>query len=195
MKKIIKESILNTIGIYNTMINDNDFIKNIEIIAKKIVDTYKNNKKVLIAGNGGSAADAQHIAGELVNRFNFDRHALSAIALTTDSSVLTCIANDINFNEVFARQIEANGCKGDVFIGISTSGNSKNIINAIQKCKEKGIISIGLTGISNSMMDKYCDYIIKVPSTSTPRIQEGHLLIEHILCALVEEKIYGKNVK
>lgn len=190
MKKEIKEILNTTMDVYNKMINDENFISNVEKIANVMIEAYYNNKKILIAGNGGSAGDAQHFAGELVNRFYFDRDALSAIALTTDTSVLTCISNDSDFNNIFSRQIEANAFSGDIFLGISTSGNSKNIINAIKKSKEKGLITVGLTGIQKCTMDDLCDYVIKIPSNITPRIQEGHLVIEHILCYLIEKNLF-----
>jgi D-sedoheptulose 7-phosphate isomerase len=147
----------------------------------------------LLAGNGGSAADAQHIAAEFVNRFNFDRHGLPAIALTTDTSVLTSIANDYSYDRIFARQLETLGNAGDVFIGISTSGNSRNIVEALKVCKKEEIVTIGLTGSSGGQMKDLCDICIQVPSDETPRIQEVHSLIGHIVCFIVEEELFGKN--
>ena len=155
------------------------------------VMAYRSNKKILVAGNGGSAADAQHFAGELVSRFYFDRPALSAIALTTDTSILTAIGNDYGYEELFARQIEAHGTKDDIFIAISTSGNSANIIKAINTAKTKGLKVIGLTGIKGGQMTKICDLCICAPSNSTPRIQEYHLLFEHTLCACIEDILFG----
>jgi D-sedoheptulose 7-phosphate isomerase len=145
----------------------------------------------MLAGNGGSAADAQHIAAELVNRFGFDRPALNAIALTTDTSILTSVANDSGFEKIFARQVEAIGREGDVFIGLSTSGNSGNIVETLRRCREKKIITIGLTGSSGGRMDDLCDICIKVPSDDTPRIQEVHILIGHIICTLIENELFG----
>lgn len=135
----------------------------------------------------------QHIAGEFVSRFYFDRPGLASIALTTDSSILTAIGNDYGFERLFSRQVEANGVKGDMFIGISTSGNSKNIIEALKTCKENGIVTVGLTGASGGEMAALCDYCIKVPSQETPRIQEAHILIGHIICSVVEEELFGKG--
>jgi len=146
----------------------------------------------MIAGNGGSAADAQHFAGEMVNRFNFDRKGLPCIALSTDTSVITAIGNDDSYSKIFWKQIEALGQEGDVFIGISTSGNSINIVEAMSLCKEMGIITIGLTGESIGKIDNLCDYIIKVPSNETPRIQEAHIIIEHIICDIVEKSVFNK---
>lgn len=155
------------------------------------ISACQNVSKILIAGNGGSAADAQHFAGELVSRFYFDRPALAAIALSTDTSILTAVGNDYGFEEVFARQIQALGQKGDVFIAISTSGNSSNILKAIEQAKLKGLIVIGLTGRTGGKMKAMCDICLCAPSDSTPRIQECHLLIEHSLCACIEETLFG----
>ena len=165
--------------------------KNIQKAVEVIVDCFRSGGKVLICGNGGSAADAQHIAGELVCRFKMNRKGLPAIALTTDSSVLTAWANDINFESVFARQIEALGKKGDVLIAISTSGNSKNVINAINKAKEKEIVVLSLTGNKGGKMKSLSDININVNSNNTPRIQECHELAYHIICELVEKKLFG----
>ena len=155
------------------------------------IDAYNLGRKVLIAGNGGSAADAQHFAGELVSRFYFDRPALAAIALTTDSSILTAIGNDYGYLDVFSRQVEALGCAGDVFIAISTSGNSANILKAVQSAKAKGLVVVGLTGRGGEKLKELCDICICAPSDSTPRIQECHLVIEHTICACIEETLFG----
>ena len=152
---------------------------------------YKHSRKILIAGNGGSAADAQHFAGELVSRFYFNRPPLAAIALTTDSSILTAIGNDYGYEDVFARQVQALGQSGDVFIAISTSGNSPNILKAIEAAKSIGLVVIGLTGRSGGKMKQLCDICLCAPSNSTPRIQECHLVIEHSLCACIEEQLFG----
>lgn len=163
----------------------------IQKISDIIIEAYEQGKKVLLAGNGGSAADAQHIACELVSKFHFDRAALSAFALTTNTSVLTAIANDYGYEHVFSRQIQANGQKGDVFIALSTSGNSKNILKALDEAKLKGMLTVGLSGEKGSLMDEKCDYLIKIPSSCTPVIQESHIMIGHIICALVEKEIFG----
>jgi D-sedoheptulose 7-phosphate isomerase len=162
-------------------------------ICELCVKTYKRGNKILIAGNGGSAADAQHFAGELVGTFNFNRPPLDAIALTTDTSILTAIGNDYGFSEIFSRQIKAHGKSGDVFIAISTSGNSESILNAIATSKELGIIVIGLTGFSGGKMKELCEYCICVPSTLTPRIQECHITIEHAICNYVERSLFTKD--
>lgn len=172
------------------ILNDKNIIETINQAANAIIDAYKNGKKVLTAGNGGSAGDAQHIAGELVSKFFFDRPGLSAFSLATDTSILTAIGNDYGYEKSFSRQIQANANEGDVFIAISTSGNSENIVNALVEAKKKNVTTIGLVGEKTCEMDDLCDYIIKVPSDSTPTIQESHIMIGHIICALVEEAIF-----
>lgn len=147
--------------------------------------------KMLFAGNGGSAADAQHWAGELVSRFYFDRPGLPAIALTTDTSILTAIGNDYGFDYTFARQIEALGREGDVFVAISTSGNSPNILRAVTAARSRGIRVLGFTGMTGGKLASSCDICFQVPSDETPRIQEGHEFIGHLLCALIEKGMFG----
>ncbi|KJD22503.1 D-sedoheptulose 7-phosphate isomerase [Campylobacter jejuni] len=189
----IKEHFQESILVKEQILKDEDLITLIKNASLEVIKAYKNGNKTLLAGNGGSAADAQHIAGEFVSRFYFDRPGIASIALTTDTSVLTAIGNDYGYENLFARQVQAQGVKGDVFIGISTSGNSKNILKALELCKQKEIISIGLSGASGGAMNELCDYCIKVPSTCTPRIQEAHILIGHIICAIVEEELFGKG--
>lgn len=150
--------------------------------------------KILLAGNGGSAADAQHIAGEFVSRFAFDRPGLSAIALTTDTSILTAIGNDYGFEKLFARQVQAHGKNGDVFIGYSTSGKSPNILLALQEARARGLVTIGLTGNHGGIMGEFCDHLLEVPNADTPRIQEGHAVLGHILCGLVEAALFKAPV-
>lgn len=191
--KFITRQIEDSYQVKQKILNDASLVSLIQEVAQKAVDTYKNGNKTLIAGNGGSAADAQHIAGEFVSKFYFDRPGLASQALTTDTSILTAVANDYGFEQLFARQIQANGCAGDLFIAISTSGNSANMIEAIKECKNKGIITVGLTGETGGKMAGLCDYCIKVPSPSTPRIQESHILIGHIICSVVEEALFGKG--
>lgn len=191
--KFITRQIEDSYQVKQKILNDTTLVSLIQEVAQKAVDTYKNGNKTLIAGNGGSAADAQHIAGEFVSKFYFDRPGLASQALTTDTSILTAVANDYGFEQLFARQIQANGSTGDLFIAISTSGNSTNIIAALKECKNKGIITVGLTGETGGKMADLCDYCIKVPSSSTPRIQESHILIGHIICSVVEEALFGKG--
>jgi D-sedoheptulose 7-phosphate isomerase len=189
--KSVIDQIRESVEVKNKILKNKSLMKEISFAADKITDAYKNKNKTMLAGNGGSAADSQHIAGEFVSRFMFDRPGLPSIALSTDTSILTAIGNDYGYNRLFARQIEAQGVKGDIFIGISTSGNSPNIIEALKACKEKGIFSIGLTGNNKESLIVNSDLCIHVPSNSTPRIQESHILIGHILCGIVEEKIFG----
>ncbi|QGW66800.1 SIS domain-containing protein [Lysobacter soli] len=156
------------------------------------VDALRDGRKVLFAGNGGSAADAQHWAGELVSRFYYDRPGLPAIALTTDTSILTAIGNDYGYDYTFARQIEALGQAGDVFVAISTSGRSKNILRALDACEQKGVRVIGFTGAGGGDMASRCEVCFRIPSDETPRIQEGHEFIGHLVCALIESEIFPR---
>jgi len=158
-----------------------------------IVDTLRKGGKVLIAGNGGSAADAQHIAGEFVSRFHYDRPGLAAIALTTDTSILTAIGNDYGYEKLFARQVQALGREGDVFIGISTSGNSANVVEALKVAADLKLKTIGFTGANEGKMVHMCDIALRMPSKETPKIQEGHIAIGHIICGLVEVAMFPRN--
>ena len=191
--KFISDQVKKSYEVKQKIYNNKELMDLIQVVCMKTIEVYKNGHKTLIAGNGGSAADAQHITGEFVSRFYFDRPGLASIALTTDTSILTAIGNDYGYEKLFSRQVQANGVKGDMFIGISTSGNSANIVEALKECKEKGIITVGLTGASGGKMAELCDYCIKVPSSETPRVQEAHILIGHIICAVVEEAIFGKG--
>jgi D-sedoheptulose 7-phosphate isomerase len=190
MKNTIINQIRHSIATKELILKNEEIISAIEKTSEKIIKAYQEGNKTLLAGNGGSAADAQHIAGEFVSRFYFDRPGLASLALTTDTSILTAIGNDYGFERLFARQVQAQGVAGDVFIGISTSGNSKNIVEALKACKELGIVTIGFTGEKVGAMDSLCDICIKVPSAETPRIQESHILIGHIICCLVEKEIF-----
>ena len=186
----IQDQIQKSITIKTALLNDTATLDLIDQCVKVITNAYRNGKKTLIAGNGGSAADAQHISGEFVSKFNFDRPGLSSIALTTNTSVLTAIGNDYGYEHIVKRQLEAFGCEGDVFIGISTSGNSKNILKALEVCRDKGIFSIAFTGEKGNKMKELSDVCIEVPSNETPRIQECHILIGHIICCIVEENLF-----
>jgi D-sedoheptulose 7-phosphate isomerase len=191
MKEIIKQ-IKESLKVKRLILDDKEIQRSIKAAAKICSRSFKKGNKIIFAGNGGSAADAQHLAGELVNRFSFDRPGLSAIAITTDTSILTSISNDYGFDKLFARQVEAIGKEGDVLISLSTSGNSINILEGIKEAKKAGIITIGLTGKSGNKMNKLCDLMLNVPSRETPRIQEAHILVGHIICSLVEETLFGK---
>jgi len=160
--------------------------------AQKILDAYREGKKVFLIGNGGSAADAQHIAAELVGRFKLKRRALPAIALTTDTSVLTALANDYGYNAIFSRQLEALANDKDVLIAITTSGTSSNILTAVEAAREKGMFVIGLTGEKGGGLKETADLTIAVPSNDTPRIQEAHITIGHVICSIVERELFGK---
>lgn len=174
------------------MASDIDLKKEILAASLACRTALQNGKKILLAGNGGSAADAQHIAAEFVNYFNFDRPGLPAIALTTDTSVITSISNDSDFDKVFARQLQAIGNAGDVFFAYSTSGTSKNIISALKVAKTKGLVTVGFTGLDTSIFSELCDFMLCTPSSSTPKIQEGHLVMGHILSGLVEQMMFAK---
>lgn len=187
---IIESIIADSIRVKQALLADETLMTKIAEIASVMVAAYKSGHKTMWAGNGGSAADAQHMAGELVNKFTFDRPGLPALSLSTDTSIITAIGNDYGFERLFARQVEAQGCAGDVFIGISTSGKSPNLVNTLAACKEKGITSVAIVGANPCPMDDY-DYVIHVPSTVTPRIQECQTLIGHILCYIVEQELFG----
>jgi len=193
INEYISNQVKKSIDVKKKLLDNQELMNLIQEVALRCVEVYKNGNKTLIAGNGGSAADAQHIAGEFVSRFYFDRPGLASVALTTDTSIITAIGNDYGYEKLFSRQVQANGVKDDMFIGISTSGNSTNVIEALKECKEKGIITVGLTGEKGGKMAELCDYCIKIPSNETPRIQEAHILIGHIICAVVEETVFGKG--
>jgi D-sedoheptulose 7-phosphate isomerase len=164
-----------------------ELLPQIKEVANLVANALKNGNKVLLFGNGGSAADAQHIAAELTGRYKSERKALPAIALTTDTSALTAISNDYGYYSVFARQLEAFANSGDIAIGISTSGNSSNVINALKLAKDKGCICIGLSGKDGGEMNDLCDINLIVPSSNTPRIQEMHIFIGHSICQIVDD--------
>ena len=189
----IKQQIKKSIEAKNLILQDESLITIIAKAADKATEVYRKGKRIFTAGNGGSAADAQHIAGEFVSRFYFDRPGLPAQALTTDTSILTAIGNDYGYENLFSRQVQANGSKGDMLIAISTSGNSPNIIKAVQEAERIGITTVGLTGSKPCRMDDLCNFCIKVPSEETPVIQESHIMIGHIICAIVEEKIFKEK--
>lgn len=191
-KTYILEQVRETQRIMSEMLCDETLLAAAEAAATACVRSLQAGGKVLLAGNGGSAADAQHIAGELVSRFAFDRPGLPAVALTTDSSILTAIGNDYGYEKLFSRQVQAQGKPGDVFIGYSTSGKSPNILNAFETARQAGLVTIGLTGNRGGPMNTLCDHLLAVPSASTPKIQEGHLVLGHILCGIIEQEIFGE---
>lgn len=186
MKKEIQEIINEQIDNLENLKN-NDFCEKIEEISQIIINALKNNKKIMIAGNGGSASDAQHFAGEIVGRFLLERKGMAAIALNTDTSVITCIANDYSFDDIFSRQIEGIGQEGDIFIGISTSGNSQNIIKGIEMCKNNNIKTITFLGKDGGKLKNISDTYLLLPYKSTARVQEHHIMAIHLICEIVEK--------
>ena len=194
MKAYIKDQIKKSYETKQAIYNNEALLNDIEKVAKKCVELYRGDKKTILAGNGGSAADAQHIAAELVGRYGFDRPSIPSLALTTDTSNLTAIGNDYGYDQVFSRQLEGMGQEGDIFIGISTSGNSVNIVKAFASAKRKNIMTVALTGRDGGEMAKMADIALVVPSNSTPRIQESHILIGHILCDIIEKEIFADGV-
>lgn len=191
MKRIIASLLKENIAVTESILHKET--SRIEEAARLIISAIRKGKKLLVFGNGGSAADSQHIAAELVGRFKKERSPLAAIALTTNTSTLTAIGNDYGFDSVFSRQIEALAQPGDVALAISTSGNSRNAIEALKTAKKKGITTIGMLGGRGGKMKALCDIIITVPSINTPRIQESHITIGHILCELIESRVCGKK--
>jgi len=188
----IKRRLMESSEIKALMSKDSELVSAIGEAVDCIVSTYQNGGKVLFCGNGGSAADAQHLAAELSGKFYLDRAPLDAEALHVNTSYLTAVANDYSFEDVFSRAVEGKGKEGDVLVVISTSGNSKNVINAIISAKSKGMKVIGMSGGNGGRMSSMCDILLRVPSSDTPRIQEGHITIGHIICELVEEKLFGE---
>lgn len=190
----VTNEIEKTIAVLTALNNSHHVIEQVEALAQQVTKALRAGNKILLAGNGGSAADAQHIAGEFVSRFNFDRPGLAAFALTVDTSVMTAIGNDYGYEKLFARQLEAVGRPGDIFWAYSTSGRSPNILRALDVAKERGLFSVGFTGShpeGAAEMRSRTDLCIEIPSTSTPKIQEGHLVCGHIVCGIVEENIFA----
>ncbi len=163
-------------------------------VGQLLIRAFRDNKKVMLFGNGGSATDASHIAAEFVGRYRRDREPLSAFALSTDMAVVTCIANDYDFSDIFSRQIQAHGRKGDVAIAISTSGNSVNVIRGVEAAHERGLVTVGWTGAGGGKLADVVDYCFTVPSSVTARIQECHITLGHVLCELIEERLFGDQV-
>lgn len=193
MHSYIHNQIAEARRVMSAMLDDGEIQERLGRVAESVVASLKSGGKVLLAGNGGSAADAQHIAGEFVSRFAFDRPGLAAVALTTDTSIITAIGNDYGYDKLFSRQVQALGNRGDVFIGYSTSGRSPNILKAFEEARQKGLVCVGLTGNKGGPMHELCDFVLEIPSSDTPKIQEGHLVLGHILCGLVENAIFGAN--
>lgn len=192
MKKYIKEQIKKSYETKQAIYENEDLLNKIEEVSKLCVELYKGPNKTILAGNGGSAADAQHLAAEFSGRFYKDRKALPSDALHCNSSYLTAVANDYSYDVIYARLLEGLAKPGDVLVGISTSGNSGNIVKAFEMAKNIGVTTIGFTGQKGGAMKELGDYLIDVPSNTTPRIQEAHILVGHIICELVEINIFGK---
>ncbi len=192
-ENLIAERLKDSIMVKRQVMEDIEILELINTIAELIVRAYQNGKKVILFGNGGSAADAQHIAAELVGKYYLDRSPLPAIALTVNTSSLTAIGNDYSFDIVFAKQLEAFSQEGDIAIGISTSGNSESVIRALRVAKERRLITIGFTGKDGGKLKSVVDYCLCIPSDDTPRIQEGHITVGHIVCEIVEKELFGSD--
>jgi D-sedoheptulose 7-phosphate isomerase len=191
MNPKIAANIAASIEVKKKMLLDENFLQKIERVIEVITLAFENGNKVLFCGNGGSAADAQHLSAEFSGRFYKDRKALPSEALHCNSSYLTAVANDYSYDVIYSRLVDGICVEGDVLVGLSTSGNSKNILNAFSTAKEKKVITVGFTGESGGKMKDACDHLLNVPSADTPRIQESHIMVGHIICELVEAKIFG----
>lgn len=193
MSDRISQSIQDSIQAKQAILNDSTFFANIEKAAEIMIESLRQGGKIHFCGNGGSAADAQHLAAELSGRFYFDRPPLNAEALHCNTSYLTAVGNDYGYDLIFSRLLEGTAKKGDVIVGISTSGNSKNILKAFEVAKEMGVRIIAMTGETGGAMKEYADILLNVPSKDTPRIQESHIMIGHIMCELVETALFGQK--
>ena len=191
LTELVRAELAEGVAVLQAVAGDDALHATLAAAAEATASALKAGRKLMVAGNGGSAADAQHLAAEFVSRLCHDRPAMRAVALTTDSSILTAVANDYGYERTFARQIEALGVRGDVFFGISTSGNSPNVLRALELCREMGIATIGLTGRKGGKMPALCDYCLRMPSDVTMHIQEAHLALEHIFCMIVERSYFG----
>jgi len=194
MDRMIRKCLDESVKVKREILDDPSLLDKIKETALLIIEAYGSGKKLVLFGNGGSAADAQHIAAELVNKLKLERSALAALAFTTDTSILTSVANDYDYSRVFARQVEALVQEGDVVIGISTSGSSLNVLKGIEVAKEKGARTIGFTGKGGGKLVQIADLTVEVPSSDTPRIQEAHITILHIICFLVERELFGEKI-
>lgn len=191
MKNQITKAIQNSISVKQQILQNTELIDRIALIVSQMVKTLKNGGKIHFCGNGGSAADAQHLAAELSGRFYFDREPLNAEALHCNTSYLTAVANDYGYDEVYARLLKGTARNGDLLVALSTSGNSANIVKTCKVAREMGVFVVGMTGVSGGDLKKYSDILLNVPSSDTPRIQEAHIMLGHILCEHVEKEIFG----
>ena len=192
MNNRIKQAISDSVEVKNAILSSDKLLKTIQTVADEMTRCFKHDGKVLFCGNGGSAADAQHLAAEFSGRFYYDRPPLYSEALHVNSSFVTAVGNDYSYDEVYARMINAMGKKGDVLVAISTSGNSGNILRAIEAAKQKEMIVVGMTGRTGGLMGDKCTYLLNMPSTDTPRVQESHIMVGHILCELVEAAVFPR---
>lgn len=189
MKDIILNSLKENLLVHETFLNNQENIDLICLVSDRMIQALKTGGKILFCGNGGSAADSQHLSAELSGRFKLDRKPLDSEALHVNTSYITAVGNDYGYEEIFSRLVESRGRKGDVLIGLSTSGNSANVVKAMEKAKDLNMITVSLTGSKTSLLEKVCDYTIKVPSEDTARIQECHIMIGHIICEIVESEM------
>jgi D-sedoheptulose 7-phosphate isomerase len=190
MKKQIENIIKSSINVKEDVLKNTELVERINKVAEICIDAFKNKHKVYFCGNGGSAADAQHLAAEFSGRFYYDRPPLDSEALHVNTSYLTAVANDYSYDEIYARLVKAKMEKGDILIGLSTSGNSKNILRAFQEAQKKEVVTIGFTGETGGELKNLSDILVNVPSEDTPRIQEAHILLGHIVCEIVESKMF-----
>lgn len=189
----IRSKIQSSLDVKAALLKDTNVLEQVVAVTETIIACYRNNGKVLWCGNGGSAADAQHLAAELSGRFYYDRPPLFSEALHVNTSYVTAVANDYSYGQIYSRLIEAMGRKGDVLIGLSTSGNSENVVKALEKANTLGLITVGFTGNAGGKMKAHCKYLIDIASTDTPRIQECHMLLGHTICELTEAKLFPRN--
>lgn len=193
MIDFIKSKIQTSLDLKASLLNNRSILETVDAVVKDITASYKNGGKVLWCGNGGSAADSQHLAAELSGRFYYDRPPLFSEALHVNTSYITAVANDYSYDIIYSRLVEAMGKKGDVLMGLSTSGNSGNVLKAFEKANEMGIITVGFTGETGGKMKDHCKYLINIPSKDTPRIQECHMLLGHTICEMVEINLFPKK--
>jgi D-sedoheptulose 7-phosphate isomerase len=192
MATTIETYLSSSVAVLQRMLADAALLAKVREAADRCIEAIRGDRKVMFAGNGGSAADAQHLAGELVSRFNYDRPGMAGVALTTDTSILTAVSNDYGFERSFARQIEALARPGDVLIGLSTSGKSPNVLRALEAARARGVTVIGFTGRDGGAMAALCDIEIRIPEQSTPLIQQGHMVVGHLICAILEEAVHPR---
>lgn len=192
MSDYLRAEVSRSVEVMQAILADTALIETVDRIAVAITQAIANGGKVMFCGNGGSAGDSQHLAAELVGKLVFDRPAMAGMALTVDTSALTAVGNDFGYEYVFSRQVEGLGRTGDVLVGISTSGRSKNVVKAMESARQRGIVTIAMTGATRGPMADLADYWLAIPATETPKIQEGHIVLGHVFCAMVEQEIHGR---